>query len=85
MKVYVLVFAFPYEGLEVDNVFLLREDAEKARLAKRPRKFWEVDEMELEIPKKWITQFNQLAQQANEERQWTGTTSKKKRSSKPSS
>ncbi len=85
MKVYVLVFAFPHEGLEVDSIYLRYKDAEKARVAKRPQKFWEVDEMELEMPKKLVDQFNQLAQQANEERQWTGMTSKKKRSSKPSS
>lgn len=66
MKVYVLVYAFPYEGLEVDGIYLRWQDAEKARLAKRPRKFWEVDEMEVEMPKKWMKQFNELAKQAEE-------------------
>lgn len=80
MKVYVLVFAFPYEGLEVDSIYLRYKDAEKARVAKRPQKFWEVDEMELEMPKKLVDQFNELAKKAEEE-PWTGTTRRKKRSS----
>lgn len=80
MKVYVLVFAFPHEGLEVDSIYLRYKDAEKARVAKRPQKFWEVDEMELEMPKKLVDQFNELAKKAEEE-PWIGMMRRKKRSS----
>lgn len=67
MKVYILVYAFPHEELEVDSIYLRYKDAEKARVAKRPQKFWEVDEMELEMPKKLVDQFNELAKKAEEE------------------
>lgn len=81
MKVYVLVFAFPHVGLEVDSIYLRYKDAEKARVAKRPQKFWEVNEMELEMPKKWANKFDKLTKQVTEEEPWTGTTRRKKRSS----
>lgn len=85
MKVYALVYAFPYEGAVTDSLYLRKQDAEKARIAMRPQKFWEVDEMDVEMPKKWADQFDKLTKQVTEEEPWTEMTSKKKRSSKPSS
>lgn len=60
MKAYVLVYAVPYSDTWIDGVYLAWKDAEKERLKKRPRKHWEILEIDLHVPKGWKGDLEEL-------------------------
>lgn len=47
MKVYLLMYSFPYESSDIVDIFSTYESAEAARKKMRPRKYYEVVEWEV--------------------------------------
>jgi len=48
VKVYGLFYSFPQETPELHGLYLTWEEAEAARKKQRPRKYWEVSELQIE-------------------------------------